>query len=113
MINGTIAIGSLYQQLVRRNLQRLDGPLIAHVHMMALFAANPATKPSCSPWAIRYIHRLCSSSASSSPVTAKSMPAGDDWLHEPKLDGYCVQIAKHGRVMRLYSRRGQDRKSVV
>jgi len=42
------------------------------------------------------------------PVTAKSVPVGDDWLHEPKLDGYRLQIAKHGRVMRLYSRRGHD-----
>jgi bifunctional non-homologous end joining protein LigD len=41
-------------------------------------------------------------------VTAKSVPAGEDWLHEPKLDGYRLQIAKHGRVMRLYSRRGHD-----
>src|SRR5215468_11298000 len=43
-----------------------------------------------------------------SPVSAKSVPAGDDWLHEPKLDGYRLQVAKHGRVMRLYSRRGHD-----
>jgi len=43
-----------------------------------------------------------------SPVTAKSVPDGDDWLHEPKFDGYRLQIAKHGRVMRLYSRRGHD-----
>src|SRR5262249_31795663 len=42
------------------------------------------------------------------PGTAKSGPAGDDWLHEPNLDGYRLQIAKHGRVMRLYSRRGHD-----
>jgi ATP-dependent DNA ligase len=27
-------------------------------------------------------------------VTAKSVPAGDDWLHEPKLDGYRLQVAK-------------------
>jgi bifunctional non-homologous end joining protein LigD len=43
-----------------------------------------------------------------SPVTAKSVPAGDGWLHEPKLDGYRLQVAKHGRIMRLYSRRGRD-----
>ena len=43
-----------------------------------------------------------------SPITAKVVPAGDEWLHEPKLDGYRLQIAKHGRVMRLYSRRGHD-----
>ena len=43
-----------------------------------------------------------------SPVTAKSIPAGDDWLHEPKLDGYRLQVAKHGSTVRLYSRRGHD-----
>ena len=42
------------------------------------------------------------------PVTAKTVPAGDDWLHEPKLDGYRLQVAKEGRMMRLYSRRGHD-----
>jgi bifunctional non-homologous end joining protein LigD len=42
------------------------------------------------------------------PVTAKSVPVGDGWLHEPKLDGYRLQIAKHGHMVRLYSRRGHD-----
>jgi bifunctional non-homologous end joining protein LigD len=42
------------------------------------------------------------------PITAKSVPAGDDWLHEPKLDGYRLQVAKHGRSVHLYSRRGRD-----
>jgi bifunctional non-homologous end joining protein LigD len=36
------------------------------------------------------------------------VPAGDKWLHEPKLDGYRLQIAKQGGMMRLYSRRGHD-----
>jgi ATP-dependent DNA ligase len=36
-------------------------------------------------------------------VTAKSVPAGDDWLHEPKLDGNRLQVAKHGRTVRHYS----------
>ena len=39
-----------------------------------------------------------------SPVTAKIVPTGDDWLHEPKLDGYRLQVAKHGATVRLYSR---------
>jgi bifunctional non-homologous end joining protein LigD len=43
-----------------------------------------------------------------SPVTAKSVPTGDAWLHEPKLDGYRLQVAKEGRRVRLYSRRGYD-----
>src|ERR1700730_10162446 len=40
-----------------------------------------------------------------SPVT---VPAGDAWLHEPKLDGYRLQIIKDGRQVRLYSRRGNE-----
>jgi bifunctional non-homologous end joining protein LigD len=42
------------------------------------------------------------------PVTAKSVPAGDDWLHEPKLDGYRLQVIKERHQVRLYSRRGHD-----
>ena len=37
-------------------------------------------------------------------MTAKSVPAGDGWLHEPKLDGYRLQVAKDGPTVRLYSR---------
>jgi bifunctional non-homologous end joining protein LigD len=42
------------------------------------------------------------------PMTAKAIPRGDDWLHEPKLDGYRFQIVKDGAAVRLYSRRGYD-----
>jgi bifunctional non-homologous end joining protein LigD len=42
------------------------------------------------------------------PTIAKAIPRGDDWLHEPKLDGYRFQIVKDGPVVRLYSRRGYD-----
>jgi len=31
-----------------------------------------------------------------SPLTTKSVPAGSDSLHEPKLDGYCLQVTKDG-----------------
>jgi bifunctional non-homologous end joining protein LigD len=43
-----------------------------------------------------------------SPVPTKVPPAGDAWLHEPKLDGYRLQIVKDGSDVRLYSRRGSD-----
>jgi bifunctional non-homologous end joining protein LigD len=43
-----------------------------------------------------------------SPVTAKTVPAGDDWLHETKLDGYRLQGAKSGPKVRLYSCRGHE-----
>jgi ATP-dependent DNA ligase len=42
------------------------------------------------------------------PISAKDVPAGDNWLHEPKLDGYRLQVTKQSRVMRLYSRCGHD-----
>jgi ATP-dependent DNA ligase len=42
------------------------------------------------------------------PTTAKAIPRGDAWLHEPKLDGYRFQIVKDGRAVRLYSPSGYD-----
>ena len=42
------------------------------------------------------------------PVPATNVPTGDAWQHEPKLDGYRLQVAKEGRAVRLYSRRGND-----
>jgi bifunctional non-homologous end joining protein LigD len=43
-----------------------------------------------------------------SPITAKSVPTGDAWLHEPKLDGYRIQIVKEGCRVRLYGKGGYD-----
>jgi bifunctional non-homologous end joining protein LigD len=43
-----------------------------------------------------------------SPIRAAKPPAGDGWIHEPKLDGYRLQIVKNGRAVRLYSRNGHD-----
>jgi bifunctional non-homologous end joining protein LigD len=43
-----------------------------------------------------------------SPTTAKTVPAGDAWLHEPKLDGYRLQVIKERHEVRLYSRRGNE-----
>jgi bifunctional non-homologous end joining protein LigD len=43
-----------------------------------------------------------------SPISAKSVPAGEAWLHEPKLDGYRLRILKSGRAVRLYSRDGHE-----
>jgi len=34
------------------------------------------------------------------------VPAGDDWQHEIKFDGFCVQIHKLGNEVELYSRSG-------
>ena len=38
------------------------------------------------------------------PTAAKVPPKGDEWLHEPKWDGYRFQIVKNGREVRLFSR---------
>jgi len=35
-------------------------------------------------------------------------PSGPGWIHEPKLDGYRIQIVKDGADVRLYSRNGHD-----
>ena len=43
-----------------------------------------------------------------SPVHAKAVPAGDDWLHEVKFDGYRVQAHKVGSRVVLFSRNGHD-----
>jgi bifunctional non-homologous end joining protein LigD len=43
-----------------------------------------------------------------SPIRATKPPAGAAWLHEPKLDGFRLQIVKSGRQVRLYSRSGYD-----
>jgi bifunctional non-homologous end joining protein LigD len=43
-----------------------------------------------------------------SPISARKVPAGDDWVHEPKLDGYRFQIIKEGRQVRLYGRSGSE-----
>jgi bifunctional non-homologous end joining protein LigD len=53
------------------------------------------------PMALRFIQPC-------RPIAAKTIPAGDAWQHEPKLDGYRLQVAKDGRAVRLYSRRGAD-----
>jgi ATP-dependent DNA ligase len=42
------------------------------------------------------------------PIAAKILPKGDGWLHEPKFDGYRLQVIKDGRQVRLYSRGGYD-----
>jgi bifunctional non-homologous end joining protein LigD len=42
------------------------------------------------------------------PIAAHSIPTGDEWLHEPKLDGYRMQVVKEDRTVRLFSRRGAE-----
>ena len=35
-------------------------------------------------------------------------PNSDDWIHEPKWDGFRFQIIKDGSAVRFYSRHGAD-----
>ena len=42
------------------------------------------------------------------PSAAVCPPKGDDWLHEPKWDGFRFQIIKDGSAVRFYSRHGAD-----
>jgi ATP-dependent DNA ligase len=53
------------------------------------------------PEALRFI-KPCS------PVRAKTVPAGNAWLHELKLDGYRLQIIKDRREVRVFTRRGAE-----
>jgi ATP-dependent DNA ligase len=43
-----------------------------------------------------------------SPSAAVRPPKGDDWIHEPKWDGFRFQVIKDGADMRFYSRHGAE-----
>jgi ATP-dependent DNA ligase len=40
------------------------------------------------------------------PSASVRPPKGEDWIHEPKWDGFRAQIIKDGAGVRIYSRRG-------
>src|SRR5215217_2271992 len=42
------------------------------------------------------------------PILARTVPAGDGWLHELKHDGYRVIAFQDGDRVRLWSRNGRD-----
>jgi bifunctional non-homologous end joining protein LigD len=42
------------------------------------------------------------------PKLRASPPTGDEWLHEVKLDGFRVQLHKHGQAVTIYSKKGSD-----
>jgi len=48
------------------------------------------------------------SSGPSPPAQPSAPPTGDDWLHEPKWDGFRFQIIKDGSQVRFYSRHGAE-----
>src|SRR5215472_6655891 len=40
------------------------------------------------------------------PIPAKAVPAGADWLHEAKFDGYRAQLYKIGSDVEIFSKHG-------
>jgi ATP-dependent DNA ligase len=42
------------------------------------------------------------------PTLGKSVPAGDDWFHEVKYDGYRLRIERDGDRVRLITKGGYD-----
>jgi bifunctional non-homologous end joining protein LigD len=42
------------------------------------------------------------------PTLGKSVPAGPDWLHEIKYDGYRLRVERDGERVRLITRGGYD-----
>jgi bifunctional non-homologous end joining protein LigD len=43
------------------------------------------------------------------PTRALKPPAGPEWVHEIKHDGYRLQVRRDGDVVRLFTRKGYDR----
>jgi ATP-dependent DNA ligase len=42
------------------------------------------------------------------PVKAGTVPAGPDWLHEVKYDGYRIMVIREDKRVRLITKGGQD-----
>jgi bifunctional non-homologous end joining protein LigD len=42
------------------------------------------------------------------PTTGTKVPAGLEWLHEIKYDGYCLRLEREGDRVRLITRGGYD-----
>jgi hypothetical protein len=40
------------------------------------------------------------------PTTGKSVPAGAEWFHEVKYDGYRLRVERDGERVRLFTRNG-------
>ncbi|MGY3366212.1 bifunctional non-homologous end joining protein LigD [Bradyrhizobium sp. GM2.4] len=42
------------------------------------------------------------------PTAAKAVPAGPDWLHEIKYDGYRLRVERQAKSVRLFTKNGRD-----
>jgi ATP-dependent DNA ligase len=50
-------------------------------------------------------HAACSNRI---PTRATKVPAGPDWIHEIKHDGYRLLVQREGKRVRLFTRNGRD-----
>ena len=57
---------------------------------------------------LRRFSRRVSFFAPCLPLPAKEPPAGPDWIHEIKHDGFRIMGRRNGRRVRLFSRNGRD-----
>jgi hypothetical protein len=69
--------------------------------------------PSPLPWPILFSLTCCSvpfppASSRRVPTKTEKLPAGGQWLHEIKHDGFRIIARKDGDRVRLYSRPGND-----
>jgi bifunctional non-homologous end joining protein LigD len=42
------------------------------------------------------------------PTRGTAVPAGPDWIHEIKHDGYCLTVHREGKRVRVFTRNGHD-----
>ena len=47
------------------------------------------------------------------PTLAAKPPAGPDWVHEIKHDGYRLIVRRDGAAVRLFTRRGHERRLIT
>ncbi|WP_354269389.1 ATP-dependent DNA ligase [Bradyrhizobium japonicum] len=67
---------------------------------LAMRASKIRSRPYLSP--MRTAFEFCLLTA------AKVVPAGRDWIHEMKYDGYRLRVERQGKTVRLFTRNGHD-----
>jgi ATP-dependent DNA ligase len=76
--------------------------------------ARPSSRPIIPPWgsggdrASSSVPRADGFVAPCIPSRAPKPPAGPDWVHEIKHDGYRLMVRREGDAFRLFTRRGYD-----
>ncbi|HKD43291.1 MAG TPA: hypothetical protein VKB87_23615 [Myxococcaceae bacterium] len=68
-------------------LKRWGGRRVLHALRMALFARDDQPRGMVARPVAAFVPPC-------NPTSPKTAPAGDAWLHEPKLDGYRLQVIK-------------------